>query len=113
MSLYNLSLLIFGAGLATALALIALAYGIQSVRDLTRRVARLEEQLAVPLNKHGAIHRERHDIGEATLFDLAKMREQLEIATNWLEYASRRAQHVATGGNPDDPPSKWAKDGKQ
>lgn len=142
----NPYLLIFGAGLFTALALVAIGRGVRQVRGLIAAVATLTQQAAElkasvaagqssstalselvsslsaqmaelekranPAGQHDLRYLERQDIGEATLFDLAKMREQLKLGMDWLDYASRRAAHVAGGGRPDDPPTKWSKEPK-
>ena len=107
----NTYILIFGAGISATLALAAIAYGVRALADLSRRVAKLEEQLAAPFNKHSAVHRERHDIGESALFDLSNMRDLVEAMQAQVEYASQRYAHVAAGGRPDDPPTKWKKEG--
>jgi hypothetical protein len=107
-----------------ALTIFGLGYGArmwtERARSQARAVANLERALgfqqaaidelkkrAQPASKHDLRHLERHDIGEATLFDLAEMRETARLLTDRIEYASRRALHVANGGSPDDPPTKW------
>jgi hypothetical protein len=59
--------------------------------------------------KHDLKHVVRRDVGEATLFDLTGLREALSAAQALLDRAAARAEHVATGGSPDDPPAKWRK----
>ena len=104
---------------AVALAMFALGYGARAwsdrMREQERQLTALQatvadlERRANPASRHDWKDLERQDIGEATLFDLAHMREQVETLTTWLEYASGRAAHVAPGGQPNDPPTKWAK----
>lgn len=115
LSLLGVALAVFGAG-----------YGFRMLteraRDQQRRLKQTEQAIEVlkgqvaewqrraqPASKHDLRHLERHDIGEATLFDLAEMRESARLLTERIEYASRRALHVAMGGSPDDPPTKWSK----
>ena len=110
--------------LAGALALFGLGYGFHAAqmlaRDKDRKLAQMQAALeqqaariddlqkrAEPTSKHDLKYLVRQDVGEAVLFDLSNAREQVEMLTQWIEYASQRAAHVARGGNPDDPPTKW------
>lgn len=95
--------------LGLALALCAVSYGASTVRNLEQRVSDLERR-ANPASKHDLRYLERQDIGEATLFDLARMRQEFTTALEYLEYATGRARHVASGGSPDDPPTQWKKE---
>ena len=103
--MYQLYLVIASVGLT--LAVVAVLAGAAKVHNHEQRIARLEQR-ANPASKHDLRHLERQDIGEATLFDLAHAREQVELLTGWIDYATRRARHVASGCSPDDPPTKWS-----
>jgi hypothetical protein len=98
------TLLIVGAFLAGA-GLVALAW---QVHDVRRRLHALEVRDA---SKHDVKHIVRADVGEAILFDYAKVRTELERLRAQLETATLHAQYVAAGGSPDDPASKWAHGG--
>lgn len=97
---------LFGAAVCLTLAVVAVLSGVAKVRDHERRIAKLEKR-ANPASKHDWKHLERQDIGEAMLFDLAAMRQEAQLLSERIEYASRRALHVAHGGAPDDNPVKW------
>jgi hypothetical protein len=100
----NLFLVVASVGLT--LAVLAVLSGAAKVRDHERRLAELERR-ANPASRHDLRALERHDIGEATLFDLAELRDLQQRLAERIEYASRRALHVASGGRPDDSPTKW------
>ena len=102
--MYQLYLVIASVGLT--LAVVAVLAGAAKVHNHEQRIARLEQR-ANPASKHDWKYLERQDIGEATLVDYARIRSELKVAQDWLEYATRRARHVASGGSPDDPPTKW------
>lgn len=74
--------------------------------DHEKRLRELERR-ANPASRHDWKALERHDIGEAMMFDLANARRDYQTATDKLEYAMRRAEHVMGGGSPDDLPTKW------
>lgn len=103
-------LLAVGAGIA--LTVLAVLAGAARWRNLERRVEGLERR-ANPASKHDWKYLERQDLGEAALMELASMRAAAEELTVRLDHASRRYQHVARGGHPDDPPSKWTNGNKE
>ncbi len=107
--------LALAAALMIGIALGAAAVVVYNDRRLMRqdrqRIAAVEKQmddLLKPGSKHDLKWCVRHDAGEAALFDLVKLRDELQVAQTWLDYSIKRAQHVAQGGSPDDPPTKWA-----
>jgi len=60
------------------LALLSIGFGASTMRDHERRIAGLESR-ANPASKLDLRYLERQDIGEATLFDLARMRQEFTI----------------------------------
>lgn len=99
------------SALGGALAGGAIAFGVMKLRELRRRLHDLEAKVAKigACSKHDLAYLIRRDAGEASLFDLAHVREQAKLLNDWVEYATLRAQHVAEGGSPDDLPTAWKK----
>lgn len=104
----NLYLLVFAALLIG----VALGASASQLWNYRRRLHALERKLTdlekVDCRKNDVKHLARRDVGEAVLFDYARLRDELNAMQAWLEFSTRRAQHVARGGSPDDPPTKWA-----
>lgn len=109
-----------GLGLGFALALVATlplllrawgAYRRETQRETNDRIA---EQVFVRVSgiladiKHTQEAEGRPDpvqqqnVAEAALFKIAAMGREYERMREWMA-------HVAAGGQPDDPPSKWMK----
>ncbi len=70
--------------------------------DAERRLAALEAKLAEQVKPHTRIARERLDIGESMLFQLAKMRMELDRDQTTLNNVTGFAQWVAQGHDADD-----------
>ncbi len=122
----HITYIILGLGLSSfALTMLMLGYGLRVVADHERRLqtqdaaiakqasslVELEQRvtrLAEP-SKHDREHLARHDVGEAFLWDLVNLREEMDATYKKLDYFTARAEHVAAGGKPDDDPRTWKK----
>jgi hypothetical protein len=97
--------------LIAAALMIGIALGASAVKlyDYRHRIQALEDKVAKlsACSKHDLKHITRADVGEAFLFDFARLREDVQVMANRLENFTQHAQHVAAGGSPDDPPSTW------
>jgi hypothetical protein len=90
-----------------------LRLAVTDLAEIKTRLAKLEADPAPqPCSRHDVRHIVRADVGEAFLFDFAKLREDVEVMARRLECFTQHAQHVAAGGSPDDPPSTWGKESK-
>ena len=101
---------LFVAGISVSLAAGAVWAGWRHIDRLGQRVTALEQALTAarqPATRHEWRALERHDIGEAALFDLAEARCRVAEMQAYLEQAIARMEHVAAGGHPDDPRSQW------
>jgi hypothetical protein len=60
--------------------------------DMRRRFHALEAQVSklTSCSKHDLAYLIRRDAGEASLFDLARVREQAKLLNDWVEYATQR-----------------------
>jgi len=97
------------AGLALLASLIALGAGWATLNDHERRITNPEAENNEQArgSRHDRLGRDHHDIGEAFLFDLTSMGEEVDALKRKLNYFARRAAHVAQGGKPDDDPREW------
>ncbi len=100
------ALVLFGA--AIALTGVALVAGVVSYRQLAARIAELERR-ADPATRHDWKALERHDIGEAGLWQIAEMRNRLEELQLLEQQLTAFLEHVAAGGHPGEPRSRWLK----
>jgi hypothetical protein len=93
----------------STIALVLLGYGVARLRDYIRLVTQLEKRVCdlERCKPHDRVSRAKLDAAEALLFQISEAMADQHIATERILYARRMAQHIAAGGNPDDPPAKW------
>lgn len=98
----------FALGLFTVVGAVALVLRAGArLADAERRLAALEARLAEQVKPHTRIARERLDIGEGMLFQMAKLRMELDRDQATLDSITSYAQFISRGGDPDAPAAEW------